>query len=79
MISEKDKTTEKTNRMAPLLLLKYIEFLRRSNSVNLRPRRSTECNADCPTAPTLDEVPIMINPLESSLQSSDFRCLTDKL
>ena len=27
-----------------------------SNSVHLRPRRSSECNADCPSAPTLDEV-----------------------
>ena len=32
------------------------ENLNCSISVSLRAARSTECNADCPTAPTIDEV-----------------------
>ena len=36
------------------------ENLNCSISVSLRAARSTECNADCPTAPTIDEVQLSI-------------------
>ena len=37
-----------------------------STSVSLRAARSTECNADCPTAPTIDEVQLSIETLHNN-------------